>query len=182
MPLRRTNGSHRLGFANQTTYPGKEEVMTSKTKRPGSEMLDRALKNYEQTLRVGLKLQEQVGDWWTSTVTQTAATHEFQKQFKSVADELMTPAQKQIEEFFALVEQTNRAAVDVFKKSIEMAQKSSQCDRQSKVTEAWEESLNAVKSSAESIADINQKVFDSWVSIMKKNAAEMGEPFAAAKP
>lgn len=152
--------------------------MTNKTKRPGSEMLDRALKNYEQTLRVGLKVQEEVGEWLNS---QAASAQDFQKHVKSVADELVPPTQKRMEEYFALIEQTNRAAVDVFKKSIEAAQMKSPSDCQSKVTECWEASLNAVKSSAQSLADINQKVFDSWMGLVKKNATEMSEPFASAR-
>ena len=152
--------------------------MTDKTKRPGSEMLNRALKNYEQTLRVGLKLQEEVGQWWTS---QAGSAQDFQQQIKSVTDDLMPSTQKRMEEYLALIEQTNRAAVDVFKKSIEAAQITSQSNCQSKITECWETSLSAVRSSAESLADINQKVFDSWISYVKKNAPKMGESLAGAK-
>ncbi|MGZ4962212.1 MAG: hypothetical protein ACXWKG_18085 [Limisphaerales bacterium] len=155
--------------------------MTDKTKQAASEMLDRALKNYEQALRVGLKVQEEVGECWNSTLTQATSAQDLGKRMKSVAEEVIPTAQKRMEEYLALIEQTNRAAMDVFKKSIEAAQITARSDRQSKLTEAWEGSLNAVKSSAQSLTDINQKVFDSWISFMKKHAPEMAEPMVAGK-
>jgi len=42
-----------------------------------SDIADKTLKNYEQLVRTGLKLQEEAGRCWTSLLTQTASVQDF---------------------------------------------------------------------------------------------------------
>ena len=53
--------------------------MTDKTKTPASEMFDQALKNYEQALRTGVKVQEEAGKCWTKLLNQAASPPDWQK-------------------------------------------------------------------------------------------------------
>ena len=44
-------------------------------------MAEEALKNYEQSLKTGLKLQKEATQWWTKSLQQTAPTADLRKWF-----------------------------------------------------------------------------------------------------
>src|ERR1043166_947615 len=72
-------------------------TMTDKAKAPGSEIFDQALKNYEQTLRSGLKLQEEAGRGFTALLTQANSAQDWQKRVTAATNEVISPAQKRME-------------------------------------------------------------------------------------
>ena len=152
--------------------------MTDKTKAPASEMFDQALKNYEQALRTGLKLQEEAGKCFTKLLNQAASPQDLQKQVTSTANDCIPATQKAMEGYLELLEQNSRASVDLLKKGLEAAQSTTFADTQSKVVEFCEASLKSLKSNAQAIVDINTKAIDAWVNIVKKATAEVVEPKA----
>ena len=150
--------------------------MTDKAKVPGSEMFDQALKNYEQTLRSGLKLQEEAGQWWTNLLTQATSAKDWQKRVTAATQEVISPTQKRMEEYLALLEESNRTNVDLLKKALEAAQTSAPSDCQAKWVGFWEASLSAVQANAQAVAQSNTRMIESWISFLKKNAVEFSEP------
>jgi len=158
--------------------PSKERigVMADKTKAPGSEIFDQALKNYEQTLRTGLQLQEEAGRWWTNLVNQATSTHDWQKKVTGLADELIAPSQKRMQEYLGFLEQSNQANVELLKKALEAAQSSAPSESQAKWVDFWEASLKSLQSNAQAVTQINTKMMESWVAFVKKNTAEFAEP------
>jgi len=151
--------------------------MKEKTNNPVSEMLDQGLKNYEQALRTGLKLQEEAGQCWTRLLSQAASPQELQKQFTSLAYDLIPATRKSMESCLELMEQNCRTSVDLLKKGMEAAQAAHQADAQGKVVEFCESSLKSLKANAQAIVDINTKAMDAWFSLVKK-ATEVVEPKA----
>src|SRR4051794_23241670 len=51
---------------------GRENMRNAE--KPVSEMTEKAMRNYEQALRTSMKLQEEAGRWWSTTLNQTAST------------------------------------------------------------------------------------------------------------
>jgi len=153
--------------------------MTEKTKNPVSEMLDQGLKNYEQALRTGLKLQEEAGKCWTKLLNQAASPQDLQKQITSLANDVIPATQKSMEGYLELLEQNSRASVDLVKKGMEAAQMTNYGDAQAKVVEFCESSIKSLKANAQAIVDINAKAIDSWVAFVKKATAEVPEARAA---
>src|SRR4029453_15323453 len=68
--------------------------MSDKTKTPGSDLFDQAVKNYEEALKTGVRLQEECGKWWTNVLSQTTRPQDWQKNVTSVLNEAFPPAQK----------------------------------------------------------------------------------------
>jgi hypothetical protein len=130
----------------------RNQTMPEQSKNPMSEMLDQGLKNYEQALRTGLKLQEEAGNCMTKMLNQAASP----------------------------LEQNTRASVELVKKGLAAAQTTSYAEAQNKVTDFCESTLNALKSNSQAIFDINAKAIDSWVSFVKKAAAQNHEAKAHA--
>ena len=87
--------------------------MTDKTKAPASEVFDQALKNYEQALRAGLKLQEEAGRCFTKLLNHAASPQDLQKQVTALANEFIPATQKSMESCLGLLEQNSRASVDL---------------------------------------------------------------------
>src|SRR5437763_1158665 len=93
--------------------------------RAMSEIADKALKNYEQLVRTGLKLQEEAGRCWTSLLTQTASVQDFQRpmnNFTAVANGILPEAQKRMQEMVSLVEANSRTGVELMKKAADAVQ------------------------------------------------------------
>jgi translation initiation factor 2 alpha subunit (eIF-2alpha) len=147
--------------------------MSDKPKTPASEMFDQALKNYEQALRTGLKVQEEAGKYLTRLLNQAASPQDLQKQFVSFANETIPTTQKSMEGYLDLLEQNSRASVDLLKKGLEAAQTTDVGETQTKVVEFCEASLKSLKANAQAIAEINTKAIDSWIAFVKKAAAEV---------
>ena len=152
--------------------------MTEKTKNPATEMFDQGLKNYEQALRTGLKLQEDAGKYWTKLLNQAASPQDLQKQITSLANDVIPATQKSLENYLELLEQNSRASVDLLKKGMEAAQTTNVTDTQAKVVEFCESSLKSLKANAQAVVDINTKAIDSWISFVKKAIVEVAEPKA----
>lgn len=150
--------------------------MAEKAKNPASELLDEGLKNYEQALRAGLKVQEEAGKCWTRLVSQAASPQDFQKQVTSFASDVIPATRKSMDDCLELLEQNSRTSVDLLKKSLEAAQATSYADTQAKVTEFCESSLKSLKANAQAIVDINTKAVDAWFAFVKKATAGIPEP------
>jgi translation initiation factor 2 alpha subunit (eIF-2alpha) len=153
--------------------------MTDQAKAPASEMFDQALKNYEQALRTGLKLQEEAGKCWTKLLNQAASPQDLQKQMAAMANDVIPATQKTMEGYLDLLEQNSRASVDLLKKGMDAAQTTSFAEGQGKVVDFCESSLKSLKANAQAIVDINGKTIDSWISVVKKATADVVELKAA---
>jgi len=152
--------------------------MAEKAKNPMSEVFDQGLKNYEQALRTGLKLQEEASQCWTKMLAQAASPQDLQKHLAAIANDVIPATQKSMEACVELIEQNSRASVDLLKRGIEAAQTTNYTDTPVKVIEFCESSLRSLKSNAQAILDINAKAIDSWIAFAKKATAEVCEPRA----
>jgi len=149
--------------------------MPEKTEDIVSEMFDQGLKNYEQALHKGLKLQEEAGKCWAKLLNQAASPQDLQKQISAMANDVIPATQKSMESCLELLEQNSRASVDLVKRGLEAAQTTSYADAHTKVMEFCDSSLKSLKSNAQALVDINSKALDSWMGFMKKTTAQASE-------
>jgi len=146
-----------------------------------SEMADKTMKNYETTLRTGLKLQEEAIKAWSNLYNQGTAAQEYQKIFANynkLANSVLPIAQRRMESVIELVEKNTRTGTELVRKAVEAAQSPISGNGQNKWTELWTASMAAFRSNAEAVAEINAKTIDSWIDLVKKSA-EAAETRAA---
>jgi len=153
--------------------------------KPMSDMADTAMKNYEQAIRTGLKLQEEAGRWWSSMFNQANLTQEWQKRLNNmsgVANTLVPMAQRRMEEVMTLMEKNSRTSAELVKKAVDAAQTPVVSESQAKWMEFWTSSLGAVRSNTEALTEISTKAIDSWIDFVRKNTevSEVRVPKAAA--
>jgi len=150
----------------------KEKTQSQTREKPMSEMADKAMKGYEQTIRTGVKLQEEAARWWSNTLNQTASPQDWQKRFSNVtalANGVMPIAQRRMEEVLQLMEKSSRTGAELLRKAADAAQTPVIADSQAKWMDFWAASVNAAKSNAEAITDINARAMDSWIDFIRKN-------------
>ncbi len=151
---------------------------------PMADLADKTLKNYEQALRTGLKMQEEAGKWWTSMFNQNTLAQDWQKRFThmtGMASSFMPLAQRRMEEVMTLVEKNNKTGAELMKKAVDAAQTPGVAESQAKWLEFWTSSMGAARANAEAVSEMSTKAIDSWIEFVRKNTevTELRVPKAA---
>ena len=168
---------------NSTKTNSAREGAKTRT-RPISDMADSAMRNYEQAIRTGLKLQEEAGRCITAMLNQTASAPDWQKQMANVtgmANSLMPLAQRRMEEVMNLMEKNSRTSAELMKIAVDAAQTPVIANSQAKWMEFWASSIGAVRSNAEAMTEMSAKAMDAWINFVQKNTevTEIRVPKAA---
>ena len=144
--------------------------MSDRTKTPMTELMEQAMKNYEQALQSGLKLQEESTKWWTDLISQTAAPADWQKRWRSTASQTIPVVQKRMEEALRVVEQSSRTSLNLLKQALALTVNDSAANTQTKLQELWEASLEAVRNNAQALTQANARVVESWMQLLSGSA------------
>jgi polyhydroxyalkanoate synthesis regulator protein len=151
--------------------------MSDKSRNQGNELFQQAMKNYEQALQAGLKLQQDSGKLWMDMMAQAGSPQEWQSKANEVASESLSMARTRMEENLKLVEQSSRSSLDLLKQAMEATKADTIAAGQNKMQELWESSLEAVRANATAINQANAKWAEAWMQMMPKT-----KPAASAKP
>ncbi len=146
----------------------------------GTELLDQAMKNYEQALRTGVRLQEDTARWWTNFFNQTAWPQEWQKQVNTVMSQAIPTAQKNVEESLRLLDQGSRTGLNLLKKAMNGTQSAVTGDVQSEVQELWQSSLTVLRSNMQAITESQARMMESWTEFMRKGMATTASAASSA--
>ena len=150
----------------------KEKETATNYTIPLTELADKTMKNYEQALRTGLKMQEEAGKWWTSMFNQSTAAQDWQKRFTNMtgmAGSLMPLAQRRMEEAMSLVEKNGKTGAELMKKAVDAAQTPVPAESQAKWLDFWTSSMGAVRANAEAVSELSSKAIDAWIDFVRKN-------------
>ena len=142
--------------------------MSDNTKSPISEVVEQAMKNYEQALQASLRLQGESSKWWTDFMTQTAAPSDWQKRWNAAAVETIPVVQQRMEESLRLLEQGSKTSLELMKQALQVTATDSAASAQSKVQALWEASLQALRNNAHAVSQANAKVVESWMQLFSK--------------
>jgi hypothetical protein len=151
--------------------------MNEEKTRPAMELFEQAMKNYEQALKTGLKLQEESARWCVGLVNQAASPQDWQKKVKALTDEVIPQTQKSIDESLKLIEKNSKVCCELLKKASLAAQSATPQEAQTKFLGFWDASFNAVRDMAQTVAQANTKALDSWFDAVRKAC----EPEARSK-
>lgn len=154
----------------------KNKESARETEKPAAEVTNQAMKNYEQALRTGLKLQEEAVKWWSGVMTHAAAAQDWQNRFNNaanLANEVMPLAQKRMEEVLDLMEKNSRVGNALMKKAVEAAQAPVIAESQAKWMDVYTSSLGAMRTNAEALTQMSTKAIDSWINFVQQNTEVM---------
>jgi hypothetical protein len=141
-----------------------------KSTKPVNDFFEQALKNYEQAVKAGLKMQEESTKIWTNLLNQGTSPQDWQKRTKGMADEIVPQAQKAVDDGLKLFEQSSRTSVDLLKKAVATAQATSVQDAQARLLSFWESSLNAMRDNAVAVTQAGNKAFETCLAYARKHS------------
>jgi hypothetical protein len=142
--------------------------MTDKAKPPVNELFAEAMKNYEQALKAGLKLQEEAGKCWSGLLAQSAGARDWQKQAGATLDEIFQTTQQRMAETMQYVEQNSRTSLALLKQATEVVQSTSVAEGQAKVQKLGQTWLEALQSNTQAMTQSNTKFMETWADFVKK--------------
>jgi hypothetical protein len=135
-------------------------------------LLDQAVSTFGEALKAGVKIQDEVGKWWTDALDQTGPAMAWQKRSQAIAQEALPAAQKNAEEWMKLVEKNYAKSINLLKKAFETEQDPAAV--RDKVQDLWEASLEMVRENTQAMADANKKMMELWANLLKKNVEANG--------
>lgn len=159
----------------------KKEPITEKM-TPMTELADKALKNYEEAIRTGLKLQAETMQNLTNSFSQAVpSANDWEKafnRFASMASNAMPAVEERVEEVLELTEKNGRLGADLMRKSFEASQCTGIGDSQQKWVDVWATSLGAIRANTDALTQINARAFDAWLDFIRQNtdAVQMRAP------
>jgi hypothetical protein len=152
----------------------KERTESTKVENTIMDITGQALKGCEQAIASGLKFQEEATRRWTEMMTQAApSAQDWQKRFNAfmaAAKDLGPASQKRSEEMLELVNKNSRTSAEIYRKAAEAAQACNPSDRQAAWKDVWGASMTAIRSNAETLTQINNRIVDSWIGFVEKSA------------
>ena len=145
--------------------------MTVKTQaNRASEMFDDAISTFNDAIRSGVKLQEEVGKWWSDALEQNNPLDDLQKKSKAVLSEAIPAAQKNAEEWLKLIEENHKRSLALLKKACE-TETTDPARIRAKTQELWESSLALVRDNVQAIAQANVKMMEVWAGMLRNGCA-----------
>ena len=137
------------------------------TKENVSGLFDQAVSTFGDAMKAGVKIQEEVGKWWSDALQQAGPVTDWQKQSRALVSEAIPAAQKNAEDWLKLVEQNYKRSMALLKKAFDT--NADPAEIRVKTQQLWEESMELIRDNAQAMADANKKMLELWAGMLKKN-------------
>lgn len=151
----------------------KEKETVKEQQATMSDMTNKAMKNYEQAVRTGMKFQEEAGRYWSGMFNQASYAQDWQKRmasYTSMANGLLPLAQRRMEDMMDLMEKSSRMSADLLKKATDAAQTPTVGEAQSKWLDFWTSAMVTTRANMEAASQVSTRAIDSWIDFVKKNS------------
>lgn len=143
--------------------------MTAKAETRMTSLFDQAVQTFGDAMKAGVKIQEEMGRWWSDMIEQAGPVTEWQKRSRAMVCDAIPAAQRNTEEFMHVLEQNYKRSMELLKKAVDTEPPTAAADLQAKTQELWEASMEVVRDNAQAMAQANVKMMETWAEILKKN-------------
>lgn len=145
------------------------------------ELLDRTAKVYFETIKKGLKTQEDLAARWLDLCGKTDGGEYVPQAFKHAMKEAIPVVERQSEEALKMVETGTRRGLDLLAEALESGHIATAGDTESKLEKLWQHSLDAMRETAGVIVRTNTQMMEAWTGVVKK-ASEAAPVHPAKSP
>jgi len=150
----------------------------------GSEMFNPikvAAESFQSAMEAGLKFQKEAVSIFSEATTRGNGLEETRRRIETLANDSLETLRKNTEQTQKMFEEVSRTGIDLLRKSVETAG-----DAQGRgeglfkrTQDLWQNTLDAWRASAESLAKANTQMIENWSSFMNR-ALGISEKKAAA--
>lgn len=140
-------------------------------------MFDQAVGTFGDAMKAGVKMQEEVVNWWSTAFDQAGPVQEWNQRSRTLLNEALPAAQKNVEQWTKALEQNYQRTLALLKQTFE--NDDGNYDLPAKTRKLWEQSLEVFRENTQAMAQTHMKALELWNDFLRKiNAAVPG--FAAA--
>ncbi|MDB5291383.1 MAG: hypothetical protein JWL69_2624 [Phycisphaerales bacterium] len=133
-----------------------------------SELFEQATDTFTGALKAGAKFQEDMTRWWTGAVGPAADPfQDWQKRSQALWTKAVPAAQKNVDEYLRLFDQSYRTSIDLMKKAMEAGRSGSLSETQAKSRQILEESMEAFRDNAKAMAEANLRAVQAWADLLR---------------
>jgi hypothetical protein len=146
--------------------------MATKMESTFTGLFDQAVEAMGESMKAGVKFQEDLARWWSDVLDQNGAAQDWQKHTRAMVSEMVPAAQKNAEEWMRLMEENYRRSMELFRKAFDsssMTPPSSPTDMQARTQQLWEASIEVIRQNAQAMAQANSRMMQIWSDIMRRN-------------
>jgi hypothetical protein len=161
------------GIGLTQTQNERQNMTTEGKTKPVSDLFEQALKNYEQALKTGLKLQEESAKVYLGSLCCGPAA-DVQKKIKAVSDETIPQIEKAVDEALEVLEKNSRTGVALLKKAVAATQTTSAQDAQVRSLALYEGCVDAIRENALALAQATNKAAESWFGYVRRSTEPVG--------
>lgn len=140
---------------------------SAKTAAPESsnEMIQDALKFYEEALKSGIQIQEDLLKIWKEVLDQVGSPEDLRKKLEQLMHEALPKSRERMNDVVALFQQNASQCTDIFSKTVSVYQSGSIPEGQARLHELVETSLGALRNNVHAVVDANTKFMKTWDGI-----------------
>ena len=142
--------------------------MAATTQFKATCLFDQALQTFGETLKAGVKVQEEAAKWWTDALERQDAVRDWQIRSRDFVKEFVPSAQKSAADCLKLVEKNSQKSIALLKRALDSEADTE--DLRKKTEELWEASLSLVRENAQAVTENNLKLIELWSRLLKKGA------------
>ena len=135
---------------------------------------DEAVESFNDAVKAGVKVQEEIGKWWSDALEQRNPTDEWQRRSKAMLGQAIPAVQKNAEEWLKLIDQNYKRSLTLLKKAWE-TEPADAASARARTQQIWESTLDLVRDNAQAIAQANVKMMEVWSGMLRQNAAGNGK-------
>ena len=150
----------------------RKNMSATETKKAASETFAQvfhdAMRNYEEALKSGIKLQEESVNLWKDLLTKLGSPEELQAKLEAMRAEAFPKARERMEECVETFNRTSKQTIDLFGKTLSVYQATSVTDAQRRVQDLIETSLGALRTNVHSALNTNAKIIASWKELVDR--------------
>ena len=136
-----------------------------------NELFEDAAASFNEAVKSGVKMQEEVGKWWADALEKTGpagfGADEWQKKSKAVVAEAIPAAQKNAEAWLKVVDQNTKRGLGLLKNAFD-APPNDPAALRDRTQKLWESSLELVRENTQAIAQANIKMIEVWAGLLQK--------------
>ncbi len=138
------------------------------------ELMDEAGQCYFSAVKSGMKLQQEVADWWAQHAAVEAPSGGFDP--KALADEAITKWKAASDDAIAMMEQGAKKSLDLLNRAFEVGQTDSLQAAQKKLNELWESSIKTAQDNVKEMLSANEKVAKAWMEVAQRKSEAAAAP------
>jgi hypothetical protein len=134
------------------------------------DLLDQTTRVYFETVKKGLKTQEDLAARWLDLCGKTDGGELVPQLLQNAIKNAIPVVEKQSEEALKIVENGTRRGLDLLAEAFESGHISTPSETESKLEKFWEHSLDAMRETAGVIMRTNTQMMEAWTGVAKKAA------------